>query len=56
MQAHLYPAMYYTNIVRGSFLKGVGADVLWTDLLALAMFAVALSGLTYRLFTKRPKT
>jgi ABC-2 type transport system permease protein len=56
VQAHLYPAMYYTNIVRGSFLKGVGADVLWTDLLALAMFAVALSGLTYRLFTKRPKT
>ena len=56
VQAHLYPAMYYTNIVRASFLKGVGADVLWTDLLALAMFAVALSGLTYRLFTKRPKT
>ena len=56
VQAHLYPAMYYTNIVRGSFLKGVGADVLWTDLLALALFAVALSGLTYRLFTKRPKT
>ncbi len=56
VQAHLYPAMYYANIVRGSFLKGVGADVLWTDLLALAMFAVALSGLTYRLFTKRPKT
>lgn len=56
VQAHLYPAMYYTNIVRGSFLKGVGADVLWTDLLALAMFAVALSGLTYRLFTKRPET
>jgi len=56
VQAHLYPAMYYTNIVRGSFLKGVGAEVLWTDLLALAMFAVALSGLTYRLFTKRPKT
>jgi len=56
VQAHLYPAMYYTNIVRGSFLKGVGVDVLWTDLLALAMFAVALSGLTYRLFTKRPKT
>ena len=56
VQAHLYPAMYYTNIVRGSFLKGVGAEVLWTDLLALAMFALALSGLTYRLFTKRPKT
>lgn len=55
VQAHLYPAMYYTNIVRGSFLKGVGADVLWFDLLALGMFAAAISGVTYRLFTKRPK-
>lgn len=56
VQAHLYPAMYYTNIVRGSFLKGVGADVLWTDLLALAGFAAVMGGLTYRLFTKRPRT
>ena len=56
LQAHLYPAMYYTNIVRGSFLKGVGADILWIDLVALGLFAVGLAGLTYRLFTKRPKT
>ncbi|MDR4473534.1 MAG: hypothetical protein MRJ92_13125 [Nitrospira sp.] len=39
VQAHLFPAMYFTDIVRGSFLKGVGADVLWIDLLALGMFA-----------------
>ena len=56
VQAHLYPAMYYTNIVRGSFLKGIGADVLWMDLLALVVFAAAMGGITYRLFTKRPKT
>jgi drug efflux transport system permease protein len=56
VQAHIYPAMYYTNIVRGSFLKGVGADVLWTDLVALVAFAAAMGALTYRLFTKRPKT
>jgi len=56
IQAHLYPAMYYTNILRGSFLKGVGGDVLWIDLLALAIFAAVMSGLTYQLFTKRPKT
>ena len=56
VQAHLFPAMYFTNIVRGSFLKGVGADVLWIDLLALAIFAAATGGLTYHLFTKRPKT
>ena len=56
VQAHLYPAMYYTNIVRGSFLKGVGADILGIDLLALAVFATVIGGLAYRLFTKRPKT
>ena len=55
VQAHLFPAMYYTDIVRGTFLKGVGADVLWIDLLALAVFAAGMSVLTYRLFTKRPK-
>ena len=55
VQAHLFPAMYYTDIVRGSFLKGVGVEVLWIDLLALAMFAAGMGGLTYQLFTKRPK-
>ncbi|MEX5215606.1 MAG: ABC transporter permease [Nitrospiraceae bacterium] len=55
VQAHLFPAMYYTDIVRGSFLKGVGLDVIWIDLLALASFATVTSGITYRLFTKRPK-
>ena len=54
-QAHLFPAMYYTNIVRGSFLKGVGMDVMWIDMLALALFASGLGLMTYRLFTKRPK-
>ncbi len=56
VQAHLFPAMYFTNIVRGSFLKGVGVEVLWGDLLALATFAGGMGGLTYHLFTKRPKT
>ena len=55
IRAHLFPAMYFTDIVRGSFLKGVGVDVLWIDLVALAIFAAAMGGLTYRLFTKRPK-
>lgn len=54
-QAHLFPAMYYTNVVRGSFLKGVDARVLWPDLAALAMFAVVMGLIAYRLFTKRPK-
>lgn len=56
IQAHLFPGMYYTNIVRGTFLKGVGAEVLWTDVLALAAYAVALRIVGYRLFTKRPRS
>ncbi len=54
-QAHLFPGMYYTNIVRGAFLKGVGAEVLWVDVLALAVYAVVLRIVGYSLFTKRPR-
>ncbi|MBH0198946.1 MAG: ABC transporter permease [Nitrospira sp.] len=55
VQAHLFPAMYYTDVVRGSFLKGLGLESMWRDLLALAGFAVALRLVAYGLFTKRPK-
>ncbi len=55
-QAHLFPGMYYTNIVRGTFLKGVGLEVLWTDVLALALYAVILRFVGYRIFTKRPRS
>lgn len=54
-QAHLFPAMYYTNIVRGSFLKGVDSRVLWLDVVALAIFATGMALIAYHLFTKRPK-
>jgi len=56
IQAHLFPGMYYTNIVRGTFLKGVGFEVLWVDVLALAVYAVVLRIVGYRLFTKRPRS
>ncbi len=55
VQAHLFPAMYYTDVVRGSFLKGLDLKAIWTDLLALAGLAVALRLVAYGLFTKRPK-
>lgn len=54
MQAHLFPGMYYTNILRGSFLKGLEWQAMWTDMLALAVIAVALRMIAYVLFTKRP--
>ena len=56
IEARLLPAMYYTNIVVGTFLKGVGLDRLWPELLVLAVYSVALFALGYLLFTKRPKT
>ncbi len=56
IQAHLFPGMYYTNIVRGTFLKGVGPEVLWVDVLALALYAAVLQIVGYRLFTKRPRS
>jgi ABC-2 type transport system permease protein len=52
--AHLLPAMYYTNIILGCFLKGVGAGVLWKDILVLAVYASVLFGIGYSRFTKRP--
>jgi len=55
LQAHLFPGMYYTNIVRGTFLKNVGPSVLWTDVLALAVYGAVLGAIGYRLFTKRPR-
>jgi ABC-2 type transport system permease protein len=55
VQAHLLPMMYYTDVVRGSFLKGLGLNSMWRDFLALAGFAVALWLVAYGLFTKRPK-
>ena len=56
VQAHLFPMMYYTDVVRGSFLKGLGWKPMWVDLFALAGFAVVLQLVAYGLFTKRPKT
>ncbi len=51
--AHLMPAMHYTRVIDGSFLKGVGLSVLWPDVLLLTAYATALFGACYLLFHKR---
>ena len=56
IEAHLFPAMYYSNIVLGSFIKGVGLEVLWGNVVMLIMYAAALWCLSFFLFQKRPKT
>jgi len=55
-EAHLFPAMYFTDIALGSFLKGGGLEQLWGRALALALYAAALWSLSFLLFHKRPRT
>ena len=38
----LNPVRYYLIIIRGTFLKGVGLDVLWPDMAALALLGFGL--------------
>jgi ABC-2 type transport system permease protein len=53
--AHGLPGMYYADIVMGSFLKGVGFETLWRDVLALAIYALVLFAIGYTMFSKRPR-
>jgi ABC-2 type transport system permease protein len=46
------PLRYFLVIVRGIFLKGIGADVLWRELLVLAVMGVATLWLVSRRFRK----
>lgn len=50
---YLNPVRYFMEIVRGVFLKGVGADVLWPQMLALLVFGLAIMGLSALRFHKR---
>jgi ABC-2 type transport system permease protein len=47
------PARYLVHGLRGILLKGNGLDVLWPDLLAMAIFAVAVLGLATARFKRR---
>jgi ABC-2 type transport system permease protein len=42
---HIVPARYFLVALRDIVLKGVGPSVFWEDLVALAIFAVAILGL-----------
>jgi len=54
-EAHLFPAMYYTDIALGSFLKGIGMEELWTRVAALLLYTIILWVISYNLFHKRVK-
>jgi len=52
-EAHLFPAMYYTDIALGSFLKGIGMGQLWGRVGALLLYSGVLWTASYLLFHKR---
>ena len=48
---HLIPARYFVTILKGIFLKGVGLEVLWVELL----FLIAFAGLVFLGATRKLK-
>jgi ABC-2 type transport system permease protein len=46
---HVVPARYFVTIVRAIFLKGVGLNVLWVQVL----FLLAFSGIVFWLAERR---
>jgi len=49
---YLNPLRYFMEIVRGIFLKGVGAATLWPQMVALAVYGVTVLGLSTVRFHK----
>jgi len=43
---------YYLAVIRGTFLKGVGLNVLWPQMLALAALGIVLLSLSVLRFRK----
>ncbi len=51
--SYCIPLRYFLIITRGIMLKGVPIDVLWTQVVALAIFAVVIMGVAALRFRKR---
>ena len=51
--SHLFPAMYYNDVVQGTFLKGAGFADSWPDIAATGAFAAGASLGAFLLFHKR---
>ena len=50
--SNINPMRYYLVVIRGTFLKGVGLDVLWPQMAALAVLGVAFLGISVLRFHK----
>lgn len=49
----IIPSKYFIVVLRGVMLKGNGIDVLWPNLVAMAIFAVVMIGLSSAKFKRR---
>jgi ABC-2 type transport system permease protein len=49
---YLNPLRYFLIVIRGTFLKGIGVGILWTDLLAMAIIAACLLAVSILRFQK----
>jgi ABC-2 type transport system permease protein len=49
---YLDPLRYFLVIIRGTYLKGVGMDVLWPQMLALAALGLGLLAIAVLRFRK----
>jgi ABC-2 type transport system permease protein len=49
---YLNPLRYFLVVIRGTFLKGVGVDVLWPDLAAMGLIASSLLTISILRFRK----
>lgn len=52
LATYLNPLRYYLVIIRGIFLKGVGADILWPQLCALALLGTVIIAFAVQRFHK----
>jgi ABC-2 type transport system permease protein len=52
MRAMLSTSAYFLIVARSIVLKGVGADALWPEIRALAIFSVLIMGLAVWRFRK----
>ena len=50
---YLNPLRYFMEIVRGVFLKGAGINVLWPQMVYLAVYGVTILGLSAARFRKK---
>jgi ABC-2 type transport system permease protein len=52
MITYVDPLRYFLVILRGTFLKGVGLDILWPQMLALALLTSVLMLISVARFHK----